>query len=63
MVNQPKAEIHPAIETPTAATYPITKSRFDIVPLLLVAPTGIASVMLFMAIRIQLPVGDNSAIR
>ena len=57
-VSQPKAEIQPTIATAIAVTYPITKSRFNIVPLLTAEPARINSVTLFMATLLRLNYAD-----
>jgi hypothetical protein len=48
-VSQPNAETQPIVATATAIKYPTTKTRFNIVFLLTVEPTGINWVRLFMA--------------
>jgi hypothetical protein len=46
---QPNADTQPIMATATAVKYPITKTRFNMVSLLTVEPTGINWVRLFMA--------------
>jgi hypothetical protein len=48
-VSQPNAETQPIVATATAIKYPTTKTRFNIVFLPTVEPTGINRVRLFMA--------------
>ena len=49
MVIQPKADTHPTIAMPITATYPITKIRLNVTPLLAAEPAPVIPVTLFMA--------------